>query len=283
MKYLLILLILNSIILAQEPVHSSVSTYYENKTFSNSSQKTDGYVVGVGADIHHSDSMYKFAYEHGDTNTRQPPLKDDLKVDKLFFRYGYEVSENLEFNLNYIYISDNIAITDKGKAYAAGISYKLNKKLSSNFTQFYSDYEDFNVYQSDLKIDFKMKLKKIKMKLSSITKYMYIDEENINGFTKNAQKDYLTTGLKFHMHYDSYHFGGGAYFGKRAFGIMNDGFKIQHHAMEFDRTYAVGIGKNIDDFVVRLQYIYQRAIELPLATKEHVTVSNFRLIANYKF
>ena len=64
---------------------------------------------------------------------------------------------------------------------------------------------------------------------------------------------------------------------------MNDGFKVQHHAMEFDRTYAVGIGKNISDFVVRLKYVYLRATELPLNNNEKVDVSTTRLIVNYKF
>ena len=63
---------------------------------------------------------------------------------------------------------------------------------------------------------------------------------------------------------------------------MNDGFKIQHHAMEFDRTYAVGMGKKISDVMLRLQYIYQRATELPMQN-EGVEVSNIRLIANYRF
>jgi len=83
-------------------------------------------------------------------------------------------------------------------------------------------------------------------------------------------------------HYKTYHFGAGAYFGKRAFAVMNDGFKVQHHAMEFDRTYVVGVGKSIGDFVVRMQYIYQRAKEMPV-NNDNVRVQVFRFIANYKF
>ncbi len=63
---------------------------------------------------------------------------------------------------------------------------------------------------------------------------------------------------------------------------MDDGFKIQHHAMEFDRTYAIGVGKNISHFVLRFQYIYQRATELPLNNK-NVEIDIMRLVANYKF
>ena len=52
--------------------------------------------------------------------------------------------------------------------------------------------------------------------------------------------------------------------------------------MEFDRTYAVSVGKTISKFVLRFQYIYQRAKELPIKN-ENVEVQNLRFIANYKF
>jgi hypothetical protein len=266
-----------------EPIHSSISTYHENKTFTNSVQKKEGYVYGLGADIYHNYAKYKLAYEHGFTNTKQPPLERDLETDKLFLRYAYELSDNFEVNFNYIYIiNDNIAITDSGKIYGIGCTYNMNKLLSFNFTQFQSDYKDFNTYQSDFRVDFKTKIKDVKVKLSSITKYINIDEKNINSFTMNAQDNYVTTGIKLHSHYKTYHLGAGAYFGKRAFAIMGDGFKIQHHSMEFDRTYAIGFGKDIAGFVLCFQYIYQRATELP-AQNNNVKISTVRLIANYRF
>ena len=266
-----------------ETVHSSIVTYIESKDFTNSVQKEDGVVYGIGADIHLDHSEYRFAYEYGDTNTKQPPLKEDLRTDKLFLKYTYTFQNDLEFNLNYINIlNDNIAITDGGKTYGAGIMYHIRKNINTNFTQYCTNYDDFNVYQSDLTINYKMKINGIKVKLTSITKYIKLDEENVNSFTKNAEDEYLTSGLKLHLHYDGYHFGSAVYVGKRAFAIMDDGFKIQHHAMEFDRTYAVGIGKNISDFVLRLQYIYQHATELPVENK-NVEVSNIRLLLNYKF
>jgi len=266
-----------------ETVHSSIVTYIESKDFDNSVQKEDGKIYGFGADIHLDYSEYRFAYEHGDTNTKQPPLKEDLKTDKLFLKYSYDLQNDFRFNINYINIlNDNIAITDGGQTYGAGLSYKIKKNINSNFTQYYTNYDDFNVYQSDFTLDYKMKINEVKIKLTSITKYINLDEKNLNGFTKNAENDYLTTGIKLHLHYEGYHFGTAAYFGKRVFAIMDDGFKIQHHAMEFDRTYAVGIGKNISDFVLRLQYIYSRAEELPVQN-ENVEISNIRVLLNYKF
>jgi len=266
-----------------QTIHSSVQLYVEDKRFENSKQKNDGNIYGVAADVHAGASEYRFAYEHGDTDTKKPPLSEDLKVDKLFLKYAYTFTEAFTANVNYINIlHDNIAITDGGVVYGAGLTYTFNKKLSGNFTQFYTDYDDFNVYQSDLRIDYKMKIDMVRVKLSSVTKYINIDEEHRNTFTKNAQSDYLTSAVELHAHYKTWHFGTVGYFGKRAFAVMNDGFKIQHHAMEFDRTYAVGMGKTIGDFVVRLQYIYQRATELPMLN-EGVKVKNTRVLVNYKF
>ena len=283
MKFLLLFILSASLWATSETVHSSIVTYIESKDFDNSVQKEDGKIYGIGADIHLDHSEYRFAYEHGDTNTKQPPLKEDLITDKLFLKYSYDFQNNFKFNLNYINIlNDNIAITDGGQTYGAGLSYKVKKNINTNFTQYYTNYDDFNVYQSDFTLDYKMKINDVKVKLTSITKYINLDEKNLNGFTKNAEDDYLTTGLKLHLHYEGYHFGAAAYFGKRVFAVMDDGFKIQHHAMEFDRTYAVGIGKNISDFVLRVQYIYSRAEELPMQN-ENVEISNVRVLLNYKF
>ena len=283
MKKLLLLSILASTFVWAEPVHSSISAYYESRDYTSSKQKDDAQLYGVGVDIHHKGSEYKVTYESNRANTKNPPLDRDLKNQKLFLRYAYALNDSFEININYLDIlHDNIALTNNGSIYGAGLTYHFNKKISANFTEYYSNYDDFNLYQSDLKVDFKMKLNDIKIKLSSITKYINIDEKNQNSFTKNAKNDYLTTGIKLISHYKSYHLGGGIYFGKRVFAIMNDGFKVQHHAMEIDRTYAACVGKDISKFVFRFQYIYQRAKELPMQN-DNVEIKTMRFIANYRF
>lgn len=283
-KHILLLLALVSSALAQEAIHSSLSTYYENKTFSGSKQKEDGVVYGVGADIHFSGSEIKLTYEQGDTNTiKSPTLTEDLETKKIFFKYAYRFDRNFELNVNYIGIEDNLVETDGGIIAGGGISYYFNKKASLNFTQYFSDYKKFDTFQSDLRLDYKTKIGRVKVKFSSITKYIYIEDTNSTStLTPNTQEYYTTTGIKIHSHYNSYHLGVGAYFGGRVFAIMDDGFKIQHHAMEFDRTYAIGAGKTLSDFVLRFQYIYQRAEELPMQNKD-VEVQNLRFTANYKF
>jgi len=131
MKNVLItFIILTNSLFAQEPIHSSISAYYENKTFSNSIQKNDGVVYGIGADIHHNDSEYKITYEKGFTNTKQPPLPKDLEIDKIFLRYSYDFNKEIGININYIdVLHDNLAITDEGKSYGLGLNYNFSKQV----------------------------------------------------------------------------------------------------------------------------------------------------------
>jgi len=282
MKYLLLLLLTTNIF--AQTIHSSISTYYESKKFKNSLQKYDGVTYGLGADIHKGTNAYKVAFEYGDTQTKQPPLSEDLKTQKLFLKYAHRVNQTFAFNINYLTVlDDNIAITDGGNSYALGLThFAKEKNIVSNFTQYYSSYDDFSALQSDLDIAYTQKFSGVKLKLNAIYKYIKIDEKSTNSFTKNAQDEYHTFGVKLHIHSNGYHFGTVAYFGKRAFAIMDNGFKIQHHAMEFDRTYSVGVGKNISDFVMRFIYVYQRATELPPQNK-NVEVETLRLLLNYKF
>jgi hypothetical protein len=227
--------------------------------------------------------MYKFIYEYAGADTYQPPMQEDLRNQKIFLQYAYRFNKDFTAHINYINIlNDNIAITSKGKAYGLGISYNFNKNLSAGFTQYYTDYKDFNVAQSDFDLEYKNNFNGIKYKISSLNKYIVLDEKYQNSFTKNAQDSYFTTAIKLHTHYNSYHLGLGAYFAKRAFAIMNNGFKIQHHAMEFNRTYALGFGKTFSNIVLRAQYIYMRATELPIENQD-VEINTIRLLANYKF
>jgi len=284
MKYLLLLISLTTSIFAQEVVHSSLSAYAESKTYSNSKQKEDGMIYGVGADIHIGNAGYKLTYEEGGANTT-PKVPIDLEMQKVFFKFDYKFDKHFSANINYIgVLHDNLALHADG-AYVGGggITYRFDKKLSLNFTQYFSVYDKFDIFQSDLRVDYKTRFDRVKVKFSSVTKYIYVEDGNTtHSVVDNADESYFTTAIEAHAHYKSYHLGGAAYFGKRVFAVMNDGFKLQHHAMEFDRTYAVGGGKTFGDFILRLQYIYQRATELPLSNPG-VEVSTLRFMTNYKF
>ena len=63
---------------------------------------------------------------------------------------------------------------------------------------------------------------------------------------------------------------------------MHNGFKVQHHAMEFNKTYKCGIGKHFTWGDVKLQYVYQEATEIPINNK-NVKVDNIILQVGYKF
>ncbi len=282
-KYILLFISLTVYAFAQEVVHSSLSAYAESKTYSNSKQKVDGTVYGVGADIHIGNTEYKLTYEEGGANTT-PKVPIDLEMQKIFFKFDYKFDKHFSANMNYISVlHDNIAETDGGYVVGGGITYRFDKKLSLNFTQYFSVYDKFDTFQSDLRVDYKTRFDRVKVKFSSVTKYIYVEDGNTSSrFTKNADESYFTTAVEAHAHYKSYHLGGAAYFGKRVFAVMNDGFKLQHHAMEFDRTYAIGGGKTFGNFILRLQYIYQRATELPMSNPG-VEVSTLRFITNYKF
>ena len=281
--FLLLITTLSLYAQLSENVHSSASAYAESRTYEHSKQKEDGKVFGLGADIHYKNSEYKFTYEQGGANIKPQLPLPDLKFKKLFLRYAYNIDQKISFNINYISVlDDNIALTDGGNIYALGATYNLNKHNRLNLTQYISDYKDFDTYQTDLQYDHKIAFESIKVKFSLIGKYIHIHQSKPNGFTKYAKENYFTTGLKAHMHYKSFHFGVGAYFGKRVFAIMQEGFKVQHHAMEFDRTYAFAFGKSFSNVILRAQYIYQRATELPIKNK-NVSIKNIRLIANYKF
>ncbi len=282
-KYILLLTI-STYLLAIETIHSSLSAYAESRNFTGSKQKEDGMVYGLGADVHYGNAEYKLTYEKGGANTTEKVPKD-LKNKKVYFRYGYKFDKHFKINLNYASVlKDNIAPTDGGSIGGGGITYTFDKKLSCNVTSYFSDYDDFDVIQTDLRIDYKTKIDRVKVKFTSITKYIDVQDGNSTTptYASNADSKYLTTAIKVHAHYNKYHLGGAVYFGKRIFAIMQDGFKIQHHAMEFDRTYAIGAGRTFGNFILRAQYVYQRAEEVPMKNRG-VEVSVFRLMSNYKF
>jgi len=268
--------------LESQTIHSSILGYYENKTYTHSKQKINGEVYGVGGDIHLDKHAIRFTYEYATANTKQPPLTKDLTNEKLFFQYKYNFIKKLYLHLNYLNVlDDNIAITSGGKGYGTGVEYNFTPLLTSDVTQYIIKYDDFKTYQSDIRVNYTLHYKKIPITLSFIGKYIQLQDIHTNSFTKNAQKHYFTPGIKLHTHYKSYHFGAAAYFGKRAFAVMNDGFKIQHHAMEFTKTYALGIGKSFRRVVARVQYAYNEATELPI-NNPNVKIENIRLLFNYK-
>jgi hypothetical protein len=251
---------------------------YENFNFENSKKKDNGKRFDTLIDYKTDNTLYQFMYEKTDTDTFKPPLTKNLHVNKYYLKYSYKIGNKDVFTASYASIDDNIMKeTDGGHIY--GLGYK-NGMFGLN--QYFSDYENFNVYQTDLKYTFRKAFGEMKTSATLLGKYIHLQDKNSNDFSANAQEDYFTPGIKIHTHYKDYHLGAGAFFGKRAFAVMNDGFRIQHHAMEFDETYMFGLGKHFTDLDVNLRYIYQKATELPI-NNDDVKVKNITIQIGYHF
>lgn len=246
----------------------SVHTYVQSMIFDHSVQKKAGRLFGIESDLYYGPGEYRLAYETAQTQTRQPPLTHDLETEKLFLQYGHAVSGTFGLRLHYINIlKDNIAPTANGKVHGLGFDYTLTPALRFSGTRFATDYDTFGVCQDDLKIDFRSRIDALALRLTSVTHAIRLQDHRSNSFSKNARSSYLTSGLKLNLHYGKWVGGVSGYLGKRVFAVMNDGFKIQHHAMEFDRTYGAGLGRKVGGCILRIQYTYQRATEVPMQNR----------------
>ncbi len=257
---------------------TTLTTSFESLNFNNSKKKDDGIRYRVGLDYQKDKHLFQMLYGRTNTNTFQPPLSDDLHVNKVYLKYRHQWDEKQSFHINYATIDDNLMKeTDGGNIYGAGYGYG-----PFDLTQYFSDYKHFDVYQTDIKYTLRKKFNSILTKATVIGKYLHLENKNSNNFSQNADNDYFTAGLKLHAKYNKFHLGAGAFWGKRIFGVMNDGFRVQHHAMEFNKTYMFGIGRQFGKTDLKLRYIYQEATEVPIHN-ENVTLSNIILQLTFYF
>lgn len=274
-KYILLLLCTTSFSFSQ---NSTLRVTYEDFNFENSKKKDDGKRVGMVLSHKMGHSLYQFAYDKTHTDTYKPPLNEDLHVHKYYFKYSHKLDAKQSLSLNYATINDNLMKEADG-VHIYGLGYKYG---AFGMTQYLSDYENFNVYQTELQYTFKKAFGNFKTKMTVLGKYIHLQDKESNGFSKNAQEDYFTPGIKVHAHYKAYHMGAGAFFGKRVFAVMNNGFKVQHHAMEFDKTYMIGFGKHFGNMDLSVKYVYQEATEIPIYNP-NVEVQNIILQLGYRF
>jgi len=254
--------------------NNNIKINYETLDFTNSKKKEDGQRYGL--EIDHEDKQHhlQFYYEKTNTNTSKI-IPKDLDVHKYTLKYQYKLNPKERLTFLYATIDDNIMKeTNGGNIYGIGYS-----KDSVGTMQYFSDYPHFDVYQSDLKYSFKKK----GIKTTLIGKYIHLKDKNSNNFSKKSKRDYFTGGLKIHTHYKGFHLGAGAYLGKRMFAVMKEGFKVQHHAMEFKESYLVGVGHLLgENMVVHLRYGYHKAKEVPI-NNDNVKVKNLSFDMVYKF
>jgi len=235
---------------------SNVKINYEILDFTHSLKKIEGKRYGIELDHENVAHHYQFYYEKTNTDTTKIVPKD-LHVNKYTMKYQYKVTAQERLSFVYTRIDDNLMKeTNGGDIYGIGYS-----KSDLGLTQYVSDYPHFNVYQTDMKYT----LKYNGIKWTALGKYIHLQHKNSNNFSKNAKTDYFTAGLKVHTHYKGYHLGAGVFVGKRLFAVMKEGFRVQHHAMEFKNSFMFGVGHKItDDIVAHVRYTHHEAKEVPM-------------------
>ena len=256
---------------------SQIKFGYENLKFINSKQKDDGLRYGVEMDYQNKKHHIQVYVEHTDTHTK-PNVPKDLSVNKYSIKYQYQLNKANAFKLSYISIDDNLMKeVDGGQIVGLGYKYK-----GFEFVQYVSDYKNFNAYQSDVKLSKKMVFDDVTVKGALVGKYMHIQNRKSNDFTRKTKKEYFTLGLKVHADYDSWHVGAGVYVGERIFTVMNDGMKVQHHAMSFDRSMMFLLGREFKDILVKVRYVRHNANEIPIAN-DNIKVESWVMDFSYRF
>ncbi len=257
---------------------TTLQLVYENFDFENSKKKDKGKRIGLIVTHKTEDAYYQIAYDKTNTDTFKPPLTQDLHVNKYYLKYTRKLEDKQRLSFSYITIDDNLMQeVNGGDIYGVGYKYDA---LSLN--QYFSDYDHFNVYQTDVQYTFKKRFGNVFTSATLLGKYIHLQDKNSNAFSANAKEDYFTPGLKVHAHYNEYHMGVGAFFGKRIFAVMSNGFKVQHHAMEFDKTYMIGVGRHFGDVDLSVKYVYQEATEIPIHN-DNVKVENVIFQLGYRF
>ena len=258
-----------------------VSLQYDYFNFTNSKQKDYGNRATVHVKGSHEDKSLQIAYEKTITETYQPPLSENLNVDKIMAKYTQKVFDRDRYDLGFIMLRDNIVPTDGGKVFYAGYYHQFTPLVAVDGHLYYGHYDIMKTYQFDLALKLHKKFGALDTRVIGMVKDIVVDECS-DVFCANAEPNYLTAGIKAKLDYKGYFLHGAAFIGKRVFAVMMEGFQLQHHAMEFDRTYMVGVGKKFEDVELKVRYTYQRAKELPL-NNSGVTIDAVSLRVKYLF
>jgi len=254
------------------------------KNYSNSKTKVDGIINIVGFDYKHNQSSININYAKDEVKREHPLTKksiEQLNVKKYNFNYKYKIDDALSLKASYIKIIDNLAPTDQGKVYGIGTKYRFMKGFGGSLDIYQSDYKTFDVNQYDLSLFKAFKIGDVKSKVTLIAKKIEIDGDKYGSYTFK-DKDYFTTGIKINSMYNGYVGGIATFFGKRVFSVLDNGKKVQHHAMEQDKTYMLSLGKKFKNFDVIASYSFQNGKELP-EKQNDVDTKVTSLLLKYKF
>lgn len=280
-KILIGSIILSGLLYAQ---NTNISYEYGLKDYSNSITKIDGKVKNIGISHNISNHIISLGFQSDNVDRQHSITKANLPsldVEKYSAKYTYKINEKAKLKASYIKIIDNLAPTDQGKVYGLGGDYNILKGLTAGLDIYKSDYEAFDINQYDFTLSKGFKIDSLKLKATVIAKKIDIDGSKYGGYTFK-DKDYFTTGLKLGANYNGYVAGVGVFFGKRAFTVLDDGIKVQHHAMEQDKTYMLSLEKKFKDIDFIAKYSFQNGKELP-ENRDDVDTKVLTLALTYKF
>jgi len=279
-KFLLSTVALSGLLYA----NSSISYEYGIKDYKDSASKIDGKVETLNFSHQIANNKFILGYQGDNVNRTINPISGsnrDLDVEKYNVKYIYKINKDLNLNLSYLKIIDNLSPTDQGKIYGLGGNYKLSNGLSLGLGFYKSDYKTFDVNEYDFSITKGFKIDSLKLKTTLIAKRIDINGEKYGGYSFE-DKDYFTTGLKVGANYNGFVAAVGAFFGKRVFTVLDSGSKVQHHTMEQDKTYMASLGKKFKNFDIMTKYSYQNGKELP-ENKDNVDTKVTSISFIYKF
>jgi hypothetical protein len=270
---------------------NEVSLTGGKKDYSNSMTKVDGKTFNLNLSHKYENGKISLGYLKDDVKRTHSISKadlPDLHVKKYNAQYQHYFNQKIDLKGNYIKILDNLAPTDQGKVYGVGAGYKFGKGFGTKIDYYRSDYNPFDVDQYDLALYKGFKVDDLKGKLTVGTKIIKIDGDTYNPNAPAPQqydfykKSYNPVFVKLGLNYQGYVAGVGAFFGKRIFTVMDDGAKVQHHAMEQDKTYMVSLGKKFQNFDIIAKYSFQNGKELP-ENQDDVDTKVTSIQFNYRF
>jgi hypothetical protein len=274
-------IILSLVVVGSLYGNSEFSYQYGAKEYDNSKYKTDGVEQTFGLSYSYGDGKISGNFSKDEVNLKAHPKSSKLEVEKSNLNLRHNLFENLSGKVSYIGIRDNLSPTDGGKVYGIGGRYDISKGFGVSVDIYKSDYKTFDVNQYDVGIFKGFALGKVKSKVTFGIKSIQIDGDKYATYTFK-DKEYQTSFVNLSGNLNGFFGGVGAMFGKRVFAVLDDGNKVQHHAMEQEKTYMFNFGKSFKNFDIALQYNYQNGKELP-ENRDDVDTKVTSLMLKYKF
>lgn len=279
-KILVTTALLSSYLLA----NSEISTYYTYKDYDNSKTKTEGKTLDYRFLHNFQNSELTINYEDSLTKRENELTKikmTSLEIEKLSMKYLYHISNDLSIKTSFINIEDNLAPTDNGKVYGFGFNKNIDSSNQIKLDTYLSDYEDFNVNQYDFTFIKKFRFENINFQAQTGIKYIDINGEKYQNYILEDNY-YMSYFLNLNANYNGFILGLGVINGDRLFSVQEDGLKVEHHALEQNKTYLISLGKKFQNIDVITKYIYSNLKELP-ENRDDVSSNFFTLGLNYKF